>query len=253
MGLPFGAMDALESKGAILSHSSDPTGRSILIIGASRGLGYSMAVEFAARGWRVLGTVRVPGTPLHSLAAERGDVVEIETLDMTDQAQIQAVRDHLSGRHFHIVFINGGVVNRRPEDTMAEVSTDEFVQIMVTNVLGVMRAVEAFGPRARPGGVIGVMSSGQGSIANNTNGVNDIYRASKAALNQSMASYAGRHVDDGQALVLMAPGWIRTEMGGSNAPSSVEEATPQIVDVLIAQQGVAGLRYIDRNGRTVPW
>ena len=212
-----------------------------------------MAAEFAGRGWRVLGTVRAPGTPLHRLAAERPDIVTIEVLDMTDQDQIRAVRDRLSGRQFDIVFVNGGIANRAPEATMAGVSTEEFVQVMITNVLGVMRAVEAFGALARPGGVIGVMSSGQGSIANNANGANDVYRASKAALNQSMSSYAGRHADEGQALVLMAPGWIRTEMGGSNAPFTVEEAMPQIVDVLITQQGVAGLRYIDRNGRTVPW
>ena len=53
--------------------------------------------------------------------------------------------------------------------------------------------------------------------------------------------------------MLIAPGWIRTALGGSNAPFSVEDAMPQIVDVLIAQQGVAGLRFLDRNGRTVPW
>ena len=99
----------------------------------------------------------------------------------------------------------------------------------------------------------GVMSSGQGSIANNANGANDVYRASKAALNQSMVSYAGRHAADGHALILMAPGWIRTEMGGSNAPFSVEDAMPQIADTLIAQQATPGLRYLDRNGRTVPW
>ncbi len=233
--------------------ASRDTSPSILIVGASRGLGYAMAAEFAGRGWRVLGTVRAPGTPLHSLAAEHPDSVELETLDMTDHDQILAVRDRLSGRQFDIVFINGGVANRTPQATMGGVSTEEFVHVMVTNVLGVMRAVEAFGALAGPGGVIGVMSSGQGSIANNAGGVNDVYRASKAALNQSMSSYAARHVDDGQALVLMAPGWIRTEMGGSNAPFSVEEAMPQIVDVLVAQQGAAGLRYLDRNGRTVPW
>jgi NAD(P)-dependent dehydrogenase (short-subunit alcohol dehydrogenase family) len=237
----------------VSSPTPAPTGPSILIVGASRGLGYAMAAEFAGRDWRVLGTVRAPGTPLHGLAAGRLGAVEIETLDMTDQGQILAVRDRLAGRRFDIVFINGGVANRRPDATMAEVSTEEFVHVMVTNVLGVMRAVEAFGALARPGGVIGVMSSGQGSIANNANGVNDVYRASKAALNQAMSSYAGRHTDEGQALVLMAPGWIRTEMGGSNAPFTVEEAMPQIVDVLIAQQDAAGLRYLDRNGRAVPW
>ncbi len=235
------------------SQTSAPSGRSILIIGASRGLGYAMAAEFAARGWRVLGTVRAPGTPLHSLVAERPDIVEIETLDMTDHGQIRAVRDRLSDRQFDVVFINGGIVNRTPSATMADVSKDEFVQVMVTNVLGVMRAVEAFGALARSGGVVGVMSSGQGSIANNANGANDVYRVSKAGLNQAMSSYAGRHTNDGRAMILMAPGWIRTEMGGPNAPFGVEEAMPQIVDVLIAQQGAVGLRYLDRNGRTVPW
>ena len=212
-----------------------------------------MAAEFAGRGWSVLGTVRAAGTPLHSLAVAHPDKVEIETLDMTDHDQIRSLRDRLSGRRFDIVFINGGIVNRSPSATMADVSTDEFVHVLVTNVLGAMRAVEELGVLAGPGGVIGVMSSGQGSIANNANGINDIYRASKAALNQSMRSYAGRHSDEGRAFVLMAPGWIRTEMGGPNAPFGVEDAMPQIVDVLMAQQEVPGLRFLDRNGQTVPW
>lgn len=228
-------------------------GRSILIVGASRGLGHAMAAEFAGRGWGVLGTVRAAGTPLHGLAAERPEGVGVETLDMTDHDQMLALRDRLSERRFDVVFINGGIVNRRPSDTMASVATDEFVRVMVTNVLGVMRAVEAFGPLTQPGGVIGVMSSGQGSIANNANGVNDVYRASKAALNQAMSSYAGRHAKDGPAMVLMAPGWIRTDLGGPGAPVGVEEAMPQIVDVLIAQQGTPGLRFLDRQGQTVPW
>ena len=228
-------------------------GRSILIVGASRGLGHAMAAEFAERGWAVVGTVRAAGTPLHGLAAERPLSVEIETLDMTVHDQMLALRDRLSGRRFDVVFINAGIVNRTPSDTMASVSTDEFVRVMVVNVLGVMRAVEAFGALARPGGVIGVMSSGQGSISNNANGANDVYRASKAALNQSMSSYAGRHAAEGQALLLMAPGWIRTEMGGPSAPFGIEEAMPQIVDVLIAQQGTPGLRFLDRNGQAVPW
>jgi NAD(P)-dependent dehydrogenase (short-subunit alcohol dehydrogenase family) len=237
----------------VSSSESADDDRSILIVGASRGLGCAMAAEFAGRGWGVLGTVRAAGAPLHSLAAERPGRVEIKMLDMTDHEQIRALRDRLAGRQFDIVFINGGIVNQAPSDTMAGVSTDEFVRVMVTNVLGVMRAVEELGILARAGGVIGVMSSGQGSITNNANGTNDVYRASKAALNQSMSSYAGRQGDQGRAIVLMAPGWIRTEMGGPGAPFGVEEAMPQIVDVLIAQQGTPGLRYLDRHGQAVPW
>lgn len=170
---------------------------------------------------------------------------------MTDQDQIRSLRERLAGRPFDVVFVNAGIVNRRPSDTMAQAPTEEFVEVMATNVLGVMRAVEELGALARPGGVIGAMSSGQGSIANNANGTNDVYRASKAALNQAMASYAGRHPE--RATILMAPGWIRTEMGGDKAPFSVEEAMPQIVDVLAAQRDAPGLRYLDRFGKTVPW
>ncbi|MET0274357.1 MAG: SDR family NAD(P)-dependent oxidoreductase, partial [Phenylobacterium sp.] len=91
----------------------------ILIIGASRGLGHAMAADFAGRGWRVTGTVRAAGTPLHDLAAERPDAVAIETLDMTDPAQILAVRDRLADRRFDIVFVNAGVANPPPGDTLA--------------------------------------------------------------------------------------------------------------------------------------
>lgn len=251
-GAHMGASAIAEGR-SVSSPTSPDIGGSILIVGASRGLGHAMAAEFAARGWDVVGTVRAAGTPLHALAAERPDRVAVATLDMTDPDQIRNLRDGLSGREFDVVFINGGIVNRTPSETLAEVSTEEFVQVMVTNVLGVMRAVEALGGLARPGGVIGAMSSGQGSIANNANGVNDVYRASKAALNQAMSSYAARHADQGQAIVLLAPGWIRTELGGPGAPVGVEEAMPQIVDLLLAQRGRGGLRFLDRKGQTVPW
>jgi len=82
--------------------------------------------------------------------------------------------------------------------------------------------------------VIGVMSSGQGSIANNANGVNDVYRASKAALNQAMSSCAGRHTNDGPAMVLMGRAGSARRWAVRGAPFGVEDAMPQIVDFLIA-------------------
>lgn len=226
---------------------------SALIVGASRGLGHAMAAEFAARNWRVVGTVRGEATPLHDLASERPRTVEVARLDITDHAQIGVLRDRLSGRGFEIVFVNAGIANRRTADTLAEVSVKEFAEVMAVNVLGVMRAIEAFGSLVREGGVIGAMSSGQGSIANNGNGTNDVYRASKAALNQAMSSYAGRHRSENRAIILLAPGWVRTDLGGPQAPFGVEETVPLLVDLLIAQQGKPGLRFLDRQGQAVPW
>jgi NAD(P)-dependent dehydrogenase (short-subunit alcohol dehydrogenase family) len=238
----------------MMAESTPPaTERAALIVGASRGLGYAMAAEFAARNWRVVGTVRADATPLHDLAIQRPRAIEVVQLDLTDDGQIGALRDRLSDRDFDIVFVNAGIANSRIANTLAEVSKEEFAQVMEVNVLGVMRAIEALGGLVRDGGVIGAMSSGQGSIANNGNGTNDVYRASKAALNQAMSSYAGRHHSENRAIILLAPGWVRTDMGGPQAPFGVEETTPLLVDLLIAQQDVPGLRFLDRQGHRVPW
>ena len=232
----------------------DQQPKAVLLVGASRGLGRAMADDFVKKGWHVVGTVRESGrTGLHDLADAHADRVTIEPLDITEPDQIAGLRERLSGNAFDMLFVNAGTANHDPAATIAEVSTDEFVRVMLTNALGVMRAVEGFQDLVHQAGLIGVMSSGQGSIANNIKGGFEIYRGSKAALNQYMRSYAARHADGQRAMVLMAPGWIRTEMGGPNAPFSVEETIPQLVDTLVAQQGTPGLRFIDRRGETVPW
>ncbi len=232
-----------------------PPAGAILLIGASRGLGLALCAEFAARGWRVVGTVRQDaGTGLHDLAAagpEGG--VEIETLDITRPEEIAALRARLSGRRFDALFVNAGVANASPSATTTEVSTEEFAHVLVTNALSPMRVVEALGDLVEADGLIGVMSSGQGSITNNERGGNDVYRSSKSALNQLMRTYAARHAGGGRALVLMAPGWIRTAMGGPGATFTVEESAPKLVDVFVKQRGRPGLRYLDRDGVTVPW
>lgn len=226
----------------------------ILLVGASRGLGLAMAAEFAKKGWSIVGTVREGArTGLHELAAAHADQFAIEPLDITRPDEIMALGKRLAGRLFDILFVNAGMANHDQHESIAQTSTDEFIRVMLTNALGVMRTVEGLQDLVRPAGLIGVMSSGQGSIANNTKGGHEVYRGSKAALNQYMRSYAARPGGDRRAKVLMAPGWIRTELGGPEAPFSVQENIPQLVETLLAQQGTPGLRFIDRHGATVPW
>jgi NAD(P)-dependent dehydrogenase (short-subunit alcohol dehydrogenase family) len=213
-----------------------------------------MAAEFVKKSWSVTGTVRSNArTALHDLADQHPNQVTIEKLDLTEPNQIAALRERFAGGSFDMLFVNAGTANKDRAATIADVSTDEFVRLMLTNVLGVMRAVEGLQDLVHTDGLIGVMSSGQGSVSNNTTGGGEIYRASKAALNQCMRSYAARHAGDRRAMVLMAPGWIRTDLGGPNAPFGVEETIPQVVDVLLAQKGKPGLFYLDRHAKTVPW
>ena len=232
---------------------SDPVG-TILLVGASRGLGHAMAAEFLKKGGSVVGTVRGGGnrTLLHDLADEYKGRVEIEILDVREPDQLAALRDRLSGRVFDMLFVNAGVTNNEKE-TIGQVTTDEFVRIMVTNSLSPMRVLESLEQYVPATGMIGVMSSGQGSISDNETGMWEVYRGSKAALNMFMWSFAARHSGTSRALVVMAPGWVRTEMGGSDARLSIEESVPNLVNVLVSKQGRPGLEYLDYFGRTVPW
>jgi NAD(P)-dependent dehydrogenase (short-subunit alcohol dehydrogenase family) len=225
----------------------------ILLIGASRGLGHAMAAEFLTKGWNVVGTVRGGGrTRLHDLADEFAGRVEIEALDICEPDQVTALRDRLSGRVFDMLFVNAGVTNDAKE-TIADVTTDEFIRVMVTNALSPMRVIESLQPCVSATGLLGVMSSGQGSVSNNETGMREVYRGSKAALNMFMRSFAARHSGTARAMVLMAPGWVRTDMGGAHARLNIEDSVPNLVNVLIAQQGKPGLQYLDYLGRIVPW
>lgn len=226
----------------------------ILLIGASRGLGYAMAAECMKRGWNVVATERGSArSELRNLAEEHAPRLQIEHLDITAPDQIAALHDRLSGSHFDILFVNAGTANHDQDQTIADVSTEEFVHVMVTNALSPMRVIEALQDLVPADGLIGVMSSGQGSIANNEKGGHEVYRGSKSALNQYMRSYAARHAAKQRALLLLAPGWIRTSLGGPDAPFSLEETIPDIVDTLFSKRGKPGLAYLDRMGRTVPW
>ncbi|KWF27172.1 SDR family oxidoreductase [Burkholderia pseudomultivorans] len=227
---------------------------SILLVAASRGLGLAMAQAFLEKGWNVVGTVRGGSTrtPLHDLAARFDGRLEIETLDICEPAQLAALHARLAARRFDMLFVNAGTTND-PHETIGEVTTDEFVRVMITNALAPMRTVETLQDLVAADGLIGVMSSGQGSVTNNVTGMREVYRSSKAALNQFMRSFAARHADTGRAMVLMAPGWVRTDLGGPDARLSIDESVPNLVNVLIGRQGIPGLAYLDYLGRTVPW
>lgn len=230
------------------------TSKSVLLVGASRGLGLAMVEEYLRKGDSVVATVRgsVPDA-LTDLRARYPDSLQVEFVDITVPEQLVELHARLFGRTFDLLFINAGIANGL-EDTISATSTEDFSRLMLTNALSPMRFVESFKDLVSPSGTIAVMSSGQGSIANNERGGFEIYRASKSALNQLMRSYAARTVDESRTLLLMAPGWVKdTGVGGSGGRLTIEESIPNLVGVIDAQAGHGGLQFLDYLGRTVVW
>jgi NAD(P)-dependent dehydrogenase (short-subunit alcohol dehydrogenase family) len=225
----------------------------LLLIGASRGLGHALAEQYLQRGWHVVATQRTEAhSKLPALAQTYSGQLEIETVDIVYPEQVAALRARLEHRAFDMLFVNAGVKND-DRDTIATVSTDEFIRVMVTNALSPMRVVEALQNHVTTTGTIAIMSSGQGSVTNNAIGNYEVYRGSKAALNTFMRSYAARHAGDARTLLLLAPGWVRTDMGGPQGRLSIDESIPRLAATIDAQAGHGGLQFLDYLGQTVPW
>jgi NAD(P)-dependent dehydrogenase (short-subunit alcohol dehydrogenase family) len=255
-GRPSGEGHADGSALVSLGSMTDET-NTALIVGASRGLGLAIVEELAKRNWRVIGTVRdtTAATQLHDLAARSGGQIMLEQLDITKPEQLPPLHNRLtsrSERELGVLFVNAGTATDA-DTPIGSVSTSDFIDVMITNALSPMRVIEALQDLVAPTGLIGAMTSGQGSIANNTTGSRELYRGSKAALNQFMRSFAVRQAGTDRSLLLMAPGWIKTALGGDDAPFTIDENVPHVVDVMLAKCGVPGLQFLDFRGDTVPW
>lgn len=230
-------------------------GRSALVVGASRGLGLGLATELQRRSWNVVATARDAAGEqrLRELTARTGGQIRVEHLDINDDAGIAALRRRLDDTVFDLVFVNAGISPRGRTDA-ADASRDEAAAVFLTNAVAPMRVARAFVDRVRDGpGIVAFMSSGLGSVADKIDSYSELYSASKAALNSLSRSFAaalgGRRV----TVLAIAPGWVRTDMGGAGAPLSIEQSVRGIVDVLESRAGTRRHGFVDYRGREVAW
>ncbi len=226
-----------------------------LIVGTSRGIGLGLVREFASRGWDVTATVRsAAGAPELAKLAEASDgKLRIETVDTADVTSGEALRSRLGAETFDLVLVNAGVGGPAGKNPRT-VSRDEFADLLVTNALGPVRLAELLAKQLRPDtGVVGFMTSQLGSVAGNTNGGIELYRASKAALNSMVRSFAARHKDKGLAVLALHPGWVRTDMGGPNADIDVGTSARGIADVVERARGDRHDGFFDYKGDELPW
>lgn len=225
-----------------------------IIVGASRGLGLGLARELAGRGWRVTATARNVGaaTGLADAAAASDGRIAVEEVDIDRTESVEALAERLAGRRFDLAFVNAGVSG--PQHQSVDAATPEEIGALVhTNAVAPIRIARQLLPLVADGGTIAFMSSRMGSVADNTSGGMDLYRASKAALNSLTRGFAANDVGDRPVAVLtMHPGWVRTAMGGDNAALSVEESVSGLIDVIEANRA-PGHRFLDHQGTELPW
>ena len=223
----------------------------ILIVGASRGLGLALLEQFCGRHWHVIATVRRKSAALDALKARFPASPEEETVDIADEASVRALRQRLDGRTIDMLFVNAGIA-KSIAATPGTAPVQDFLDMMLVNAFCPVRLIEIFEDIVAQNGTIAAMSSELGSITNNE-GRWDLYASSKAALDMLMKCYTAHRPDDRRAKLIVAPGWIQTEMGGLDATFTVEECIPLVADVLEKNHGKAGLRYVDRFDKTLPW
>jgi NAD(P)-dependent dehydrogenase (short-subunit alcohol dehydrogenase family) len=224
--------------------------RTALVVGASRGLGLGLVRAYLAQGWRVIATRRGATKELEALSTAAGGRLVIETLDVTDEAGIAALRQRLESETLDLLFVSAGVSNAKTAKA-ADVSTEAFASEMVTNALGPLRIIEAFASLVPASGVIAAMSSILGSVSGNTGGGNDVYRASKAALNSLLRSFSARNRE--HSLVVLHPGWVRTDMGGPNAAIDIDQSVAGMAEVIASRAGKPGCVYLDYRGKPIDW
>lgn len=223
--------------------------KNALIVGASRGLGLGLVETFLKRGWRVTATQRKHSPELASLSFDR---LTIETADIDDDAAVAALHERLKFQTYDLVFVVAGVATQA-QDPLHEVPRDVAAQVYLTNAVSPIRFAETFSDRIAPTGSLAFMSSILGSVALNENGGWESYRASKAALNTNARSFAVRHAGEGYGILVVHPGWVRTDMGGAEADLDVETSVTGMANVIEARLGESGIAYLDYRGETLDW
>ncbi|WP_027817449.1 SDR family oxidoreductase [Paraburkholderia bannensis] len=224
--------------------------KTALIVGASRGLGLEFARQYAKAGWRVLATARSEA----SLAELRALGAQTYQFDIAQPEDIATLGRKLDGERLDVALIVSGVYGPRTEGVEA-ITAEDFEYVMNTNVRGPMQLIPLLLPLVDAAhGVLGVLSSRMGSIAQTTGTTGWLYRASKAAVNDvlKITSLQTRRA----TCIALHPGWVRTDMGGAHAAIDATASVAgmrEVVAEAAAAREVFNGRFFQYDGTELDW
>lgn len=219
---------------------------SVVIVGASRGIGREFVRQYLADGWTVVATARTAEQAAELTAAG----ATAFTADVTDEASLTALAVAAPGPH-DLLILNAGINVR--EGPLAQVDAAKWAEVMAVNSLGPLLAARALGPTVRDGGTIAALSSTLGSIGANTGGGLYSYRMSKAGLNAGLKNLSLELKPRGIAVAALHPGWVKTDMGGKGAEVEVGDSVTGLRQVIAGLTPAKTGVFLDYRGNGLPW
>ena len=224
----------------------------VLITGANRGIGLEFVRQYRADGWRVIATCRDPRAATG--LAELGANVEIRALDVANPKQVRELTAGLSGQPIDVLINNAGVYGPR-KTVPGEVPWEAWLEVFRVNAVAPRAISERLMANVAASDLkrIIAISSSMGSIENTRTGDAAIYRSSKAALNMAMRGLAAIARERGVTVALLHPGWVKTDMGGPEAPltpaASIAGMRTVIAGLTLEQSG----GFFGHDGSPTPW
>ena len=225
----------------------------VLITGANRGLGLEFTQQYAADGWNVIACCRHPQSALdlQALAAKHSNV-KIYTLDVADFAQIDALAMQLRDESIDLLINNAGVY---PASSFGDTNYDDWAAAFKVNSMAPLKMAEAFVQHITRSQLkkIATITSKMGSLDDNTSGESYSYRSSKTAVNMVMKSLSIDLKPYGISVVTLHPGWVQTDMGGSNALINAQTSVSGLRKVIESLSLNTTGQFIAYDGKAIPW
>ena len=225
----------------------------VLITGANRGLGMEFTKQYAADGWNVLACCRHPQSALDLQALAKVNAnITIQPLDVADFAQIDALALQLKDESIDVLINNAGVY---PASSFGDTNYEAWAEGFKVNSMAPLKMAEAFVQHLTRGQLkkIATLSSKMGSLDDNTSGESYSYRSSKTAVNMVMKSLSIDLKPYGISVVTLHPGWVQTDMGGSNALISVHTSVSGLRKVIESLSLESTGKFIAYDGKAIPW
>jgi len=225
----------------------------VLITGANRGLGLEFARQYAQNGWQVLACCRAPqyAEALQALAKAHSSI-QVLALDVADFAQIDALAQQLKDIEIDVLINNAGIY---PDSSSTHINTDDWLEAFTVNSISPYKVTTAFTPHIAKSRLkkIATLTSKMGSIDDNSSGGSYIYRSSKVAANMVMKSLSIDLQPLGISVVILHPGWVQTDMGGSNALIDTKTSVSGMRRVIDHLNPDTTGRFINYDGQHIPW